>query len=843
MGGVFGKKKKKSKYASPAPKKKGGPPSSKKGSAKKSPHRDEISKFDLSSSDEERNDKPVRSTPSNPPLPGRKRPPPVRVTNLDDAVHIDSPAAALHKENMADAVMANHVAGGRDTPSGFQAGTFVVKAKSGLETLATSQEVENDFYWGDLRQGTGNDATLGPSPLGPDPNSLRLDLAGTIGLSPTSANNHQDVDKTFDEEEDERVEWQRGELLGQGSFGKVYLGLELGTGQMLAVKQVEYDPRDKQLSEDVTSLILEIRILQRLQHENIVRYLGIQRERDKGLLNIFLEYVPGGSIAQLLSKFGKFQESVLRVYTRQILEGLHYLHVNRIIHRDIKGANILVDDKGTIKLADFGASKKLAGLVTMNSGLQSMRGSPYWMAPEVIKQTGYGRQADIWSLGCTVVEMATGSPPWSKYTTQVSALYHIASTDETPELPPSLSPEGTHFLTQCFNRNPAKRPTAATLLRHPFVANATRKAGAFSERRRNGSQSAGGSLSQAEPFERGTPAAYKSHVQSPTAAQTPPRTPSVNDSHYVTPSPRSASPFVRDHPAAAGATPLVQPEELQHTNSTPGLGYTPHPAVQSAHSSSDYTHAFAGLRAGRRGSSADSAAIAAYLTVKVEKEKNSRNISAMIRESVSSVDRDRRTRTLGLLTPTITKDGRKNLEQELANKREMRRQDSKSNGLGAAKSSGIRASRSEHALDEYMNHDEGGSGLAYGETLGQRRRQGQMSVNVNNPTGATPPNGNYRSGLYNNGTPGSPSLLTPDSIRPRPGRRRSDVGIGYGTTQPSPVSTDSPSNGYLPSPPLSTPKTSTVGPRSIASNRSSNTLDHSPGRYVPSTPDDHRRVR
>lgn len=113
---------------------------------------------------------------------------------------------------------------------------------------------------------------------------------------------------------------------------------------------------------------------------------------------------------------------MIRVYSRQILEGLHYLHSHRIVHRDIKGANILIDNNGIAKLADFGAA---TNLIQSDDNPKSLHGTPYWMAPEVIHQTGHSRQADIWSLGCTVIEMFTGKPPWNQFKTQVSALFHI----------------------------------------------------------------------------------------------------------------------------------------------------------------------------------------------------------------------------------------------------------------------------------------------------------------------------------------------------------------------------------------------------------------------------------
>jgi serine/threonine protein kinase len=265
-------------------------------------------------------------------------------------------------------------------------------------------------------------------------------------------------------------EWQKGELLGQGSFGKVYLGLCTDTGLLMAVKQVGITAVEPggAVGEELLTLQQEINVIRNLRHENIVRYYGTAVS--DGFLNIFLEYVPGGSLRSLINRFGKLNESLTRVYTRQILEGLDYLHRKRVIHRDIKGANILVDDKGRIKLADFGASRSLAGLVSLNEGLKSVRGSPYWMAPEVIKQSGYGRQADIWSVGCVVVEMAMGEPPFSRYKTQISALFHIASTEEMPDFPGDFSDPAIDFLCQCFRRDPGQRPNAAQLLAHPWLS-------------------------------------------------------------------------------------------------------------------------------------------------------------------------------------------------------------------------------------------------------------------------------------------------------------------------------------------------------------------------------------
>ena len=256
-----------------------------------------------------------------------------------------------------------------------------------------------------------------------------------------------------------------------GAYGRVYMGLNLDSGELIAVKQVciaQNNVTKDRAQSHIRELEEEVKLLQNLSHPNIVRYLGTAREEEA--LNIFLEFVPGGSISSLLGKFGSFTETVIRMYTRQLLLGLEYLHSNHIMHRDIKGANILVDNKGCIKLADFGASKKVVELATISEA-KSMKGTPYWMAPEVIRQTGHNWQADMWSVGCTVIEMATGKPPWSQQFQEVAALFHIGTTMSHPPIPEHLSADGKDFLLKLLQREPRLRPSAAEMLKHPFVQN------------------------------------------------------------------------------------------------------------------------------------------------------------------------------------------------------------------------------------------------------------------------------------------------------------------------------------------------------------------------------------
>ncbi|KAF7828263.1 Mitogen-activated protein kinase kinase kinase YODA [Senna tora] len=255
--------------------------------------------------------------------------------------------------------------------------------------------------------------------------------------------------------------WKKGQLIGRGTFGHVYLGFNSESGEMCAMKEVILFSDDAKSRECAQQLGQEITVLSRLRHPNIVQYYGSETVDDK--LYIYLEYVSGGSIYKLLQEYGQFGEIAIRNYTRQILSGLAYLHAKNTVHRDIKGANILVDPNGRVKLADFGMAKHITG----QSCPFSFKGSPYWMAPEVIKNSkGCNLAVDIWSLGCTVLEMATTKPPWSQYE-------GIGNSKEFPTLPDNLLEDGKDFVRLCLQRNPLNRPSAAQLLEHPFVKNAT----------------------------------------------------------------------------------------------------------------------------------------------------------------------------------------------------------------------------------------------------------------------------------------------------------------------------------------------------------------------------------
>ncbi|UJR22105.1 hypothetical protein I4U23_025170 [Adineta vaga] len=251
--------------------------------------------------------------------------------------------------------------------------------------------------------------------------------------------------------------------LGQGTYGKVYVAHDRFTWKKFAVKEI---PMRNPVYTDV--LENEIKILSTLSHKNIVTYYGsaIDRSKKQPVFQIIMEYVDGGSLSQHLSKFGQFHETVIRNYTRQLLEGLQYLHENHILHRDIKSANILVNSRGEIKIADFGTSKRLAGLQLCT---EDSVGTLQYMSPDVVlvPPMGYGPEVDIWSVGCTVIEMATGKMPFHKVLNTGALLLKLGSERQPPDIPPELSDMIKDFLSKCFEPND-KRPSAKDLLNHPF---------------------------------------------------------------------------------------------------------------------------------------------------------------------------------------------------------------------------------------------------------------------------------------------------------------------------------------------------------------------------------------
>lgn len=222
---------------------------------------------------------------------------------------------------------------------------------------------------------------------------------------------------------------------------------------------------------EVDNLLAEIQLMRGLSHPHIVEYLGAWVDSVEGNLYIFQEWVPGGSVADLLTQFGPFSLGVVCEYTRQILLGLEYLHGNGIIHRDIKGGNILVDSNRTVKLADFGASTKLTAF-NQTQVTTTVKGTPYFMAPEVLSSSRYGRKGDIWAVGCTMIQMLTGDPPWKDRNLKGLVQLHLLLNSWENGPPPyncEITPEARECLEMCFQKIDTDRPTASELLSCKFL--------------------------------------------------------------------------------------------------------------------------------------------------------------------------------------------------------------------------------------------------------------------------------------------------------------------------------------------------------------------------------------
>ncbi|XVF77398.1 hypothetical protein PTKIN_Ptkin14bG0039700 [Pterospermum kingtungense] len=256
------------------------------------------------------------------------------------------------------------------------------------------------------------------------------------------------------------MEWMRGPAIGRGATATVSLATAIPSGEVFAVKSTEL----------CHSMFLqrETYVLSKLSCPCIVKYIGHGvRNDDKPTYNLCMEYVAGGTLFEEIQRAvgWRLDEEKVRLYSHQILQGLDYLHGNGVAHCDIKSQNILIGEHGA-KIADLGCAK-LMGKFGFDTSAFS--GTPAFMAPEVARGEEQGFGADIWALGCTIIEMSTGNSPWPELNDPVSALYKIGFSGDVPEIPMWLSEKGKDFLSKCLMKDPKERWTAKELLQHPFV--------------------------------------------------------------------------------------------------------------------------------------------------------------------------------------------------------------------------------------------------------------------------------------------------------------------------------------------------------------------------------------
>ncbi|KAK9056767.1 hypothetical protein SSX86_024130 [Deinandra increscens subsp. villosa] len=256
------------------------------------------------------------------------------------------------------------------------------------------------------------------------------------------------------------MEWTKGPILGRGSSATVSAATS-AYGDLFAVKSADFRHAE--------SLRKEQHFLSILNNPYIVSYKGCDttRENNNMVYNLFIDYMSGGSIIDTINARNglRLRDSEISRYTRQIVKGLEYIHSTGIVHCDIKSRNILINENNgpkTAKIADFGCAK-------WANEKAPIRGTPVFMAPEVARGEEQGFAADIWAVGCTVIEMATGGSPWPEVDDPVSVLYKIGFSGEIPATPDELSDQAKDFVSKCLIRDPKRRWTAAELLKHPYI--------------------------------------------------------------------------------------------------------------------------------------------------------------------------------------------------------------------------------------------------------------------------------------------------------------------------------------------------------------------------------------
>jgi serine/threonine protein kinase len=274
------------------------------------------------------------------------------------------------------------------------------------------------------------------------------------------------IQDLVNKEKDPLIEYSNFEKIGEGAAGEVFVALHNESNTDVAIKKVTLN------NQNIPLLIAELSIMKASEHENIVRYFDSFLVDDK--LWVAMEYMGGGCLTDILEIYNHFQltEEHMAFVCVEILKGLRYIHHHHRIHRDIKSDNILLGSDGSVKIADFGYA---AQLTEQKSKRQTIVGTPYWMAPELIKAENYDQKVDIWSLGIVVIEMGDGEPPYMDLP-PLRALFFISTKGITGlKYPEKFTTEFNEFINQCLIVDFTVRPDAIALLEHPFLKKASTK--------------------------------------------------------------------------------------------------------------------------------------------------------------------------------------------------------------------------------------------------------------------------------------------------------------------------------------------------------------------------------
>ena len=259
------------------------------------------------------------------------------------------------------------------------------------------------------------------------------------------------------------ISWIKGDKIGQGVYATVYKALDPETSSIFAVKSISLRNRNLDPSRIISSIQREVEILKSLDHINIIKFYQTDIDIENHEIFIICEYASNKDLLSLVKEFHPLSIRTIQKFTKEVLRALEYIHNKGIVHRDLKCENILIDKDSVVKLNDFGLS------CLRENQKNEFVGSPYWMAPEIYAGKEWTPAADVWSLGCTVVEMITGQPPWSACAKNVKELVKVIMKPNAFPLVNKCDKVLNDFLKKCFDQNPKSRLSAGELLKHEFL--------------------------------------------------------------------------------------------------------------------------------------------------------------------------------------------------------------------------------------------------------------------------------------------------------------------------------------------------------------------------------------